>query len=128
MSSVGIDRETGKVLTGWPHVAQSLRVLIATRIGSHVLARGYGCVAPGLLGENITPNTILRFFVAVIVAVELWEPRFKIRQVGVKRPPANSPEAVRIGALKIVFFGEHRPRGHLGDPTPERQQEREFLL
>ncbi|PZU95569.1 MAG: baseplate assembly protein [Chelatococcus sp.] len=118
MSSVGIDRVTGRVLTDWQHTLQSLSVLFTTNIGSRVMRRLYGSLVPRLLGENLTYPTILRFVTAVIVAVELWEPRFRIKRVRIVQSE-NSPETLRKGALRLAMIGEYRPRGHLGDPTPD---------
>lgn len=115
----GINRETGKLLTGWEHVAQSLQVLFTTHIGSRVMRRYFGSEVPPLLGENLTPRTILRFTYAIIVACELWEPRFRVKRVDID-PAGNSVERLRGGRLAMTIVGEYRPRGHLGDPTPAR--------
>ena len=119
MSSVGIDSQTGKVLTGFAHVRQSLAVLFKTAFGERILRRRFGSLVPGLLGrENITVGALGRFATAIVVAIELWEPRFKLKQITF---PAerNPPEALRRGRLSMMLLGEYRPRGHLGDPTPE---------
>jgi hypothetical protein len=35
---------------------------------------------------------------------------------------------MRLGQLRgILFEGEYRPRGHLGDPTPESDYRRIFI-
>lgn len=121
MTSTGVNRVTGKVLQGWPHVAQSLKVLFMTRIGSRVMRRTYGSLIPQLLGENATPRTILRFFTAVIVAVELWEPRFRIRKVSIAS--ADNPiDQMRVGRLRFAITGVYRPNGHLGDETADFQE------
>jgi phage baseplate assembly protein W len=115
----GINRETGKVLDGWGHVAQSLQVLFTTHIGSRVMRRYFGSEVPPLLGENLTARTVTRFCYAIVVAVELWEPRFRVKRVYFN-PSANSNEQLRGGKLSMAIHGEYRPRGHLGDPTPAR--------
>jgi len=114
----GFDRTTGRPLEGWAHVQQSLDVLFRTRIGSRVLRRTYGSAVPALLGRPINRATVLRFATAIIVAVELWEPRFRIKHISFSRPQ-NPPEKLRLGQLSMSLVGEYRPRGHLGDPTPE---------
>jgi phage baseplate assembly protein W len=119
MASTGIDRFSGAVLKDWAHVEQSLWTLYATRIGSRVMRRIYGAGTVQLLGENLVRVTIERFVTAIIIATELWEPRFKIKRVIIPPDPHNSPETLRQGHLKMTIVGEYRPRGHLGDPTPE---------
>ena len=125
MSSVGIDRRTGKVLRGWDHVLQSLEVLFTTHISSRIMRRTVGSAVPGLLGRPLVPSTILKFATAIIVAIELWEPRFRIKQITFPRD-LNTPEPLRLGKLSIHLIGEYRPRGHLGDPTPEGE-DRSFV-
>jgi phage baseplate assembly protein W len=115
----GINRATGKLLGGWGHVLQSLHVLFSTHIGARVMRRYFGSEVPPLLGENLTPRTVVRFCYAVVVAIELWEPRFRVKQV-VVNPDQNSPEQLRAGRLTMAIHGVYMPRGHLGDPTPAR--------
>lgn len=115
---VGINRVTGRPLAGFDHVIQSLEVIFTTRIGSRIMRRLFGSEIPGLLGKNIVPSTFLRFATAVHVAIELWEPRFRLVQVTF--PPAEAtPEHIRRGQIGIALYGQYRPRGHLGDPTPD---------
>lgn len=114
----GIDRDTGKVIEGWPHVAKSLAALFTTTIGSRVMRRAFGSAVPALLGRSMTMALVLRFKTALIVACELWEPRFKI--VAIDTVDAdNTPEQMRSGRLGLRMVGEYRPRAHLGDPTVE---------
>ena len=120
MIGTGMDRRTGAVLTGWPHVVQSIEVILTTRIGERMFRRVFGSQVPGLLGEPLTSPTIVRFFAAVIAAIELWEPRFRVRSIDVI--DGNSAERLRSGRLALKIRGEYRPRGHLGDPTPDWQE------
>ncbi|MBB4042013.1 hypothetical protein GGR34_003698 [Microvirga flocculans] len=114
----GMNRRTGRWLSGWDHLLQSLEVLFSTMVGTRVMRRSFGSVVPALLGRPINQSTVLRFATAVIVAVELWEPRFRIKQISFEKS-RNSPEKLRLGQLTMSLVGEYRPRAHLGDPTPE---------
>lgn len=114
----GIDRNTGKPIDGWPNVAQKLALLFVTRIGSRFMRRTVGSAVPALLGESLAEITILRFKTAIIVATELWEPRFAIRRID-SLDGQNTPEKFRLGRLALEVVGEYRPRGHLGDDTPD---------
>lgn len=107
----GIDRFTGKVIDGWPHVVQSIQVIFTTRFGERVMRTWFGSEVPQLLGRNMVPSTVVAFFSAIVTAIELWEPRFRI----VKITPLSVD---RQGHLALRIDGEYRPRGHLGDPTP----------
>lgn len=111
----GIDRRTGRVLSGWAHTTQSLAVIFTTYFGERVMRRWFGSFVPNLLGRNMDPPTIIKFWMAICVAIELWEPRFKVTKI----QPIGTPEGMRRGGLGFEVQGVYRPRGHLGDFTPE---------
>lgn len=119
MAGFGIDRETGKPLSGWPHVAQSLGVIFTTRFGERVMRRWFGSLVPNLLGENMVPETFVRFFSAVGSALE-QEPRVRLIQV---LPLSVSRE----GRAELRIEVEYRPRGHLGDFTPAGRKRVTFV-
>lgn len=114
----GIDRDTGKVITGWPHVVKSLTCLFTTAIGSRVMRRTFGSAVPAMLGRSISPALILRFKTAIIIACELWEPRYKVVIIDTVEVE-NTTDKLRRGNMALRIVGEYRPRGHLGDPTVE---------
>jgi phage baseplate assembly protein W len=114
--STGINRETGKLLIGFDHVVQSIHVIFTTQLGERVMLRHFGAAGNVLLGRAMTAGNILRFFTLFVVAIETWEPRFKVTRVLPRRQEA---ETTRLGHMAFVIEGEYRPRGHLGDPTPE---------
>lgn len=115
----GVDRFTFRVMRdGWAHTLQSLAYLFVTRLGSRVMRRTVGAAVPALLGRNMTPPTILRWKTAIIIACELWEPRFFIRDIETLEE-ANTPERMRGGNFAVRIWGEYRPRGHLGDTSTD---------
>ena len=115
----GINRETGKLLEGWPHVVQSLRVIFSTRIGWRVMRRIFGSAVSGLLGKNLEPSTIARFYAAIIIAVELWEPRYRVRRITYPTSQ-NNEELLRQGRFGFELEGDYRPRALQGDFTVEQ--------
>lgn len=117
----GIDRYTGKMIEGWPNVLQKLLRLWTTPIGSRFMRRTVGSAIPAMLGRDLSAATILRFKTALIVACELWEPRFAIMRIG-SDYDENNPEKMRSGGLHLDIEGEYRPRGHLGDTTSDVMQ------
>ena len=110
--SVGLNAATGGILTGWPHVVQSLQDIFTTRFGTRVMREWYGSFVPNLLGRNITPNEVTPWFVAVTSAIEQWEPRYRITRIQVL-------EVTRDGQLHFFMEGEYRPRAVFGDFTVE---------
>lgn len=136
---VGIDRATGRPLIGWPHVVQSIHTLFATRYHERVLRRWVGSFVPHLLGELGTQKVIARFFWAVTVSIDLWEPRYTVTRVRMLRRASasevggeilidvdpgelTSVEEIRRGEVTFALEGIYRPRGHLGDLTPETRR------
>ena len=118
LASVGVDRRTGKVLTGFDHCLQSLGVIFTTHFGEIVLRRWFGSAIPALLGRNMDPPTMLRFWTAICVAIDLWEPRYRVTKITLLEDQ-NSPKAMRQSKLSFAIEGVYMPRGHLGDFTPE---------
>jgi hypothetical protein len=112
----GVDRVTGRRLAGFSHVVQSINVIMTTRLGSRVMRRHFGSSAFSLLGRMLTADHIVRFFSVYCLAIELWEPRFRVVRVV---PVRTTVDDLRLGRFAFAIEGEYRPRGHLGDPTPE---------
>lgn len=108
--STGMDRNTGRRLTDFAHIAQSVGDIFSTGFGERVLRRFYGSDLPRLLGENMVPSTFLRFFTAFATAL-IQEPRLLLLRV----IPLSVDRDGKSG-MRLVF--EERPRGHLGDFTP----------
>jgi phage baseplate assembly protein W len=120
---IGMDRFTGKMLTGWDHVIQSMLLIFSTRYHERVLRRYCGSFVPHLIGENATEPTIARFYWAIATGLDLWEPNYRIQRVrvGVRSDGSSltSPEELRSGHLTTAMEGTYRPRGHLGNDSPQ---------
>ena len=117
--SAGVSRDTGQPLTDWDHVRQSLNVIFTTRITTRVLRRNFGSAVPGLLGQPLTQPDIMRLYLAVVLAVELWEPRFLVTSI--KFPSAdNSASRLGQGQFGCAIGGLYRPRALSGDFTVTR--------
>ena len=115
MSSIGIDRRTGRVLTGLAHVRQSVVVIWTTVIGTRVMRRLFGSRVPALLmRENLTDDALARFFFAIIVSVDAWEPRLRVVHVFYPAPP-NAPEMMRLGGVALSVLCSYRPHALQGD-------------
>jgi len=120
---IGMDRYTGRMLTGWDHVIQSMLLIFSTRFHERVLRRWVGSYVPHLIGQNATENTIAHFYWAICTSVDLWEPNYHIQRVRVaKRADGSlltSPEELRTGKLTTSMDGTYMPRGHLGNGSPQ---------
>ena len=110
--SVGLNAETGRVLTGWDHVLQSLQDIFTTQFGTRVVREWYGSFVPALLGQNLTTQGVVPWFSAVCSAIEQWEPRYRVSQIQIE-------SATRDGRLFFFIDGEFMPRAVYGDFTVE---------
>lgn len=124
----GMDRRTGKLLQGWQHVEQSMEIMFATPFHRRVLRRWVGTFVPHILGESYVSRVVTRFYYAIISALDLWEPDYRIRQVfymgdalsqwSPPLTPSSTATLVRQGQAIFRHEGVYYPRGHLGDFTP----------
>jgi uncharacterized protein len=132
----GMNRFTGKILQGWPHVEQSIELIFATPYHERVLRRWVGSFVPMLLGENFVSRIVMRFYWAIATGVDLWEPNYRIRQIyfmGDALQGWSGPEAplsqmsaagmIRLGQAIFRNEGIYRPRAHLGDFSPFEQKQ-----
>lgn len=121
MASVGIDRRTGQVLTGWAHVVQSIEDILTTPVLTRVMMRLYGSDAPKLIDAPMNTASLLALYVAIAEALDAWEPRYELKHIGYTAAGAD-------GAATIALVGVYYPDGHKGDRTPDNGEERSVAL
>lgn len=111
-----IDRNTGVLIQGLDDVWQSVAVILATTIGTLVMARDFGGQMPRLVDRAINHLTLIEFYAAVPDAIGrinpealmAEEPRFRV--VNMKLADMTSD-----GNAVFEIDGLYYPRGHLGD-------------
>lgn len=115
MASSGVDWRTGKPITDFDHVAQSIEVILSTTIGSRIMREWFGFPGIRLLGELENEVTIVRFFGTIAMTLSITqlnglpaEPRFRLLKI-------VPTEVTREGTLGVRLDGIYYPRGHLGD-------------
>jgi phage baseplate assembly protein W len=106
--SAGVDRRTGRPLTGWAHVQQSIEVILTTPLGSRVMRRDFGSELFDLIDAKMTQRRVLALYAATAIALRRWEPRFRLTRCAVVDGDAT-------GKIGLALFGTYYPRGHLGD-------------
>lgn len=120
---IGMDRYTGKMLTGWDHVIQSMLLIFSTKYHERVLRRWCGSFVPHLIGNNADEPTIARFYFAIAMGIDLFEPNYRIQRVRIANradgTTLTSPEELRTGKMTTSMEGTYRPRGHLGNSQPQ---------
>lgn len=106
--SAGVSRSSGKPLSDWDHVAQSIAVILTTPIGSRVMRRDFGSEMFDLIDAKMTPRTILAIYGAAATAIARWEPRFRLERAAIV-------DAGPGGRVELALMGVYFPRGHEGD-------------
>jgi phage baseplate assembly protein W len=106
--STGLSAASGKAITDWEHVQQSISVILSTPIGSRLMRRDFGSDLPDLIDRKMTRKAILQVYSAAAQAIERWEPRFRMTSGRVTNAAAS-------GVLSLEIFGTYFPLGHRGD-------------
>jgi len=128
----GVDRRSGRMIGGFRHVEQCLETIFATPFHERVLRRWVGSFVPHILGRNVVPRVVTRFFWAIATSIDLWEPRYRIKRVffmgnalskWAPREAMVPAELIRLGQLIFRNDGVYYPRGHLGNFTPYQRQQ-----
>lgn len=107
----GVDAETGGMLTGWGHCAQSIGKCVTTRYASRVRARHIGSEVPELQDANATADTIFEVYMSIAEALndpDAGEPGFNLKTLELAHD-------ARAGRFVFLLAGDYFPRGHLGD-------------
>lgn len=82
---LGMNRKNGKEKGGLEHLKQSIIDILTTPLGSRVMRRNYGSRLHELIDAPLNQQTVAAFYAAVADALVLWEPRFRLQQVSLKR-------------------------------------------
>lgn len=92
----GMDRNTGRKLSGIEHLWQSVEDILTTRIGSRVMRRSYGSKLPDLIDEPYNEETKVDMIAATAEAIARWETRFNITSVSITYKQINGKPKVDI--------------------------------
>ena len=112
--AAGIDRKTGKLLSGFDHVKQSIELIVKTRLRTRVMLRDFGSELPDLVDYPGHERWAMRLYVSVAVGIAQWEPRFELTQL-------RLVDVNRNGQVELEILGVYHPEGHNGvrrDGTP----------
>ena len=107
---LGIDADTGRAIGGWSHVMQSIRDILVTDLGLRPMREYYGSLVPRALGRSINRSEILPVISVIASAIEIWEPRYRLRSFEIGGD-------ARQGQLSLRLTGEYLPGALWGDMT-----------
>jgi len=94
---IGINRETGEVLTGLRHLRQSIADIVRTQAGTCVRRRDYAGDVPDLIDTPMNRPALLCKFALIAKALREWEPRFRLTKI--------TPSDVTAGSLSLSLSG-----------------------
>lgn len=97
----GMNRNTGRSLTGIEHLRQSISDILTTPIGSRLMQREYGSRLYELVDAPINRKTLVEIYMAVAQALNRWEKRFKLHRVKLER--------IEAGSVQLYLEGEYLP-------------------
>ena len=101
----GMNRTTGRPLSGIQHLRQSISDILTTPIGSRLMQREYGSRLYELVDAPINRKTLVEIYMAVAQALNRWEKRFKLHRVQVQR--------IEAGSVQIYLEGEYLPNNQI---------------
>ncbi len=93
---LGMDRTTGKALSGDAHLAQSIADILSTPLGSRVMRRDYGSLLFELIDRPINGAIRMLLHAATAIALARWEPRLQLTRVQLEGEPADGRLTIRI--------------------------------
>jgi phage baseplate assembly protein W len=78
---IGMNRHTGRAITGIAHLQQSIADILGTRIGTRIQRRDYGSELPERVDDPIDQRFKVECYAAVAGALRRWEPRVTVERI-----------------------------------------------
>ena len=79
--TLGMNAETGRLLSGTDHLSQSVADILLTTITTRVMRRAYGSDLYLHKDKNFTPQRVVLLYASVALALEEQEPRIVLDRV-----------------------------------------------
>lgn len=98
---IGTDATNGKRLDGLAHLRQSIADIITTPIGSRVMRRTYGSLLMTLIDQPATAATNVRLFASIAESLMRWEPRIRVRQIGMQATDVSGRYTITLDAQRV---------------------------
>lgn len=99
----GIDRNTGKSVSGVDHLRQSIIDILTTPIGSRVMRRDYGSRLYRLVDAPSNQSTLIDIYAATADALIKWESRIDVQSV--------VASSIQRGKIVLSLTGVYLPNG-----------------
>lgn len=112
----GIDARTGRPLTGFAHLAQSVAKIVTTMPTERVMRPLFGMDPTKHLGRNISAALAGALYRDLVEAVHRYEPEYRIRRM-------QLVSLDRKGGLGVALTGVYYPEGRFGNYAIEEPAE-----
>jgi hypothetical protein len=96
---MGMSRTTGKRLSEYDHIRQSIVDILTTPIGQRVMRRSYGSRLFYLVDAPLNDSTRLAIIAETGQALAQWEPRIAVSSVGVAQALGTIAVSIRCTIL-----------------------------
>lgn len=96
----GMHAATGQALSGGAHIAQSVRDILTTPLGTRTMRRAYGSRLYELVDTPLTKGSSLLWIAATAVALRRWEPRLRLEKVALTGLDAGGAPSLTITATR----------------------------
>ena len=98
MKYIGLNKYSGKAISGSAHLKQSVRDILNTPIGSRVMRRDYGSHLFALIDQPANAVGLMRLRAAAAHALMRWETRLKLSKI--------TAEVSSAGVIGLVITGK----------------------
>ena len=98
---IGMDRNTGALLTGADHIRQSIADILGTPLGTRIGRRDYGSELPELFDQPMNELGRIRVFAATALAIMRQERRVRISRIALAGTDAPGAFALRIVGRRV---------------------------
>ncbi len=98
---IGMDRRTGKPLSGADHLRQSIEDIIGTPLGTRIGRRDYGSEVPELMDQPMNDLGRIRVFAATALAIMRQEKRARISRIAFAAGDTPGTFVVRIVGRRV---------------------------
>lgn len=93
---IGMNAQTGKALSGDAHLAQSIRDILTTPIGTRLMRRDYGSLLFELIDQPVNGALLMLLRAATALALRQWEPRLNLDRIQIDGEPAAGNLAIHL--------------------------------
>lgn len=101
-------RFTGRLLTGFPCIEQSIGRILTTHPTELVMLLDFGSDTHRFIGRNLHSGLVVDLYRSAVEAIHKWEPEYRVRRIQLVMLD-------RLGGLGIGFDGTYFPEGRHGN-------------